>query len=106
MEKTILSIDKISPEKYKEAFEGVQKHAELILNAKLCLAENFKNIPTNPGIKSDKNKQQIIQEWGFTKKQYVDIQKLTKDSIDETKQNARNEHKFISRSDAFSIISK
>lgn len=106
MEKTILSIDKISPEKYKEAFEGVQKHAELILDAELILAEKFKNIPTNPGVKSDKNKQQIIKEWGFTKKQYVDIQKLTKDSVDEAKQNARNEHKFVSRSDVLSIISK
>lgn len=104
MEQNRLAAGKLSSINYKKTFESVQKQAEIVLDAELLLGEKFRNIPTTPGVKSKKNKADILKEWGFSKKQYIDIQKLTAESVKEAKELAKQKGKIVTRNDALKLL--
>lgn len=74
------------------------------MDAELILGNMFNKIETRQGSKNKKSKTKTINEIGFTKRQYTEIQKLTHNSVDEAKELARKEGKIVTRNDAISII--
>lgn len=104
IEKSMLNSQNISSENYNKLFEHTQKHAELILDAELILAEKFKNINTQQGSKTANTKEKIINGWGFSKKQYINMQNLTDENVKEAKKIARNEGKIVVQNDALKIL--
>lgn len=81
----------INPGKYKFALQQAQKHAALLLEAQLRLAEVLRGIKIRRGIRTDlktkankivKSKKEIIaNDYNLTIRQARDIEKLTKEYV-------------------------
>ena len=109
VEKSLLNCKNISVSNYKIMFEYIQKHAEIILDAELILADVFKNMANNQTtqIKNTKTKaQKIYGQYGLTKAQYIQIQRLNEDSVNKAKEIAKKEARFVNRSDALRLVQK
>lgn len=99
---------------YRTVFQKTQEHAELLLDAELKLGEKIRSIPTAQGRRSDTNadteiktKKQILNtEYGLTERQASDLSKLTPESVNSAKEQARNEHRIVTRNMALQIVKK
>lgn len=106
----------INPRKYKFVLQQTQKHAALLLEAQLRLAEILKGIKTQRGIRTDlqrnankfiKSKKEIIaQDYNLTVRQARDIEKLTKDCVIAAIKDAIENNDIPTRALALSKLGK
>ncbi len=106
----------INPGKYKFALQQAQKHAALLLEAQLRLAEVLRGIKIRRGIRTDlktkankivKSKKEIIaNDYNLTIRQARDIEKLTKECVAKAIQEAFENNDIPTRALALSKLGK
>ena len=105
LEKTWMSSNKSTLNEYKKVFKDAQLRAGLVLDAELKLGKIFNSMQVNPGKKGDETKAEIIKKnYGFSKKQYINMQKLTDEIVKEAKELARVEGRIVVQNDALKLL--
>lgn len=106
----------INPGKYEFALQQAQKHAALLLEAQLRLAEALRGIKIQRGIRTDlktkanrlvkSKKEIIINDYNLTIRQARDIEKLTKECVAKAIQEALENNDIPTRALALSKLDK
>ena len=106
----------MNPKKYSYALKSTQAHAVLLLEAQLRLAENLRSIKPQRGLRNDlkrnfnnklKSKKEIIaKDYKLSRRQARDIERLTRESIDEAIKDALESGEIPTRALALSKLPK
>lgn len=106
----------INPGKYEFALQQAQKHAALLLEAQLRLAEALRGIKIQRGIRTDlktkanrlvkSKKEIIINDYNLTIRQARDIEKLTKECVAKAIQEALENNDIPTKALALSKLDK
>lgn len=113
--KALLKKPKLDPDFYQQVMEKTREYAEILLDAELKLGQQLLSIPTNPGKRTDlqhtdtdvnKSKKEVLAELGITERVAADLQRLTEESVDKAKENARNRCEIVTRKMALEHVRK
>lgn len=115
-ERLLLKTLIMNPQKYQIALKLTQKHAILLLQAQLRVAESLRAIKVQRGLRTDlktkanriiKSKKEIIaQDYNLTVKQAREIERLTQECVDLAIQEALENNDIPTRALAISKLGK